>query len=149
VAAVTKPCQNGRQPSRRLWDKGEAVAVVDAAAVEPRIRRREGREYTKANAAASKTTASNQRARAGGEMEVPTAANGAVVAAPWEEAVKEHGSNVLVVGGGRGWVGFVSRHVTGSHVFNKCRKTWDVLRQIGDIQDMSCRVDDMSATCAS
>ena len=58
-----------------------------------------GREYTKANAAASKTTASNQRARAGGEMEVPAAANGAVVAALWEEAAKEHGSDVLVVGG--------------------------------------------------
>ena len=58
--------------------------------MEPRIRRREGREYTKANAAASKMTASNQRARAGGEMEVSTAANGAVVAAPWEEAAEEH-----------------------------------------------------------
>ena len=44
VAAVAKPCRNGRQPSRRLWDKAEAVAVVDAAAVEPRIRRRGGRE---------------------------------------------------------------------------------------------------------
>ena len=34
---------------------------------------------------------SDRRARAGGEMEVPTAANGAVVAAPWEEAAEEHG----------------------------------------------------------
>ena len=42
VAAVVKPCRNGRQPSRRLWDKGEAIAVVDAAAVEPQICRREG-----------------------------------------------------------------------------------------------------------
>jgi hypothetical protein len=30
-------------------------------------------------------------------MDVLTAANGAVVAAPWEEAAKEHGSDVLVV----------------------------------------------------
>ena len=76
-------------------------------------------------------------------VEVPAAANGAVVAAPWEEAAKEHGSDVLVVGSDRGWVGFVSPHVTGSRVFNKCRETWGVSRQIGDIEDMSCRVGDM------
>ena len=79
-----------------------------------------GGEYTKANTAASKTTASNQRARAGGEIEVPAAPNGAVVAAPWEAAAKEHGRDVLVVYGGRGWVGFMTQHVTGSHIFNKC-----------------------------
>jgi hypothetical protein len=35
---------------------------------------------------------------AGGEMDVPTAANRAVVAEPWEEEAEEHGSDVLVVG---------------------------------------------------
>jgi hypothetical protein len=40
----------------------------------------------------------DRRAMAGGEMDVPTAANGAVVAAPWEEAAEEHESDVLVVG---------------------------------------------------
>jgi len=41
-------------------------------------------------------------------MDVPTSANGAVVAAPWEEAAEEHGSDVLVVDGGR-WVVVVCR----------------------------------------
>jgi hypothetical protein len=91
-----------------------------------------------------------QQAKQQRQIKGQAAANGAVVAAPWEEAAKEHGSDVLVVGGGRGWVGFVSGHVTGSHVFNKCHETWDVSRQIGNIEDMlSCHVGDMSATCAS
>ena len=48
----------------------------------------------------------------GGEMDMPTAANGAVVAAPWEEAAEEHGSDVLVVGWWSVVGGCVSRHVT-------------------------------------
>jgi hypothetical protein len=46
----------------------------------------------------------------GGEMDMPTAANGAVVAALWEEAAEEHGSDVLVVGGGWwGWLCVATR----------------------------------------
>ena len=77
--------------------------------------------------------ASDRMAMAGGEMDVPTEANGAVVAAMWEEVAEEHGSDVLVMGWWSVGGGCVSRHVTGSHVFNKCRETWDVSRQIGDI----------------
>ena len=58
------------------------------------------------------------RAMAGGEMDVPTAANTAVVAAPWEEAAEEHGSGsgVLVVGSRSVVGGCVVRYVTGRAV---------------------------------
>jgi hypothetical protein len=141
--------RNGRQPSRRLRDKGEAATVVDAAAVEPQTHRRGGEIFTKADTVTSEMVVSDHRALAGGERDVPTAANGAVEAALWEEVAEEHGSDVLVVGWWSVGGGCVSRHVTGSHVLKKCRKTWDVSREIGDIGDMSLCHEDMSATCAS
>ena len=129
---------------RRLSDEGEAATVVDATVVEPQTTHRLGGErFTKADTVTSKMVVLDRRAMAGGEMDVPTAANGAVVVAPWEEAAEEHGSDVLVVGGG-----CVSQHVTGSHMLNKCRETWDMSREIGDIGDMYRR-QDMSATCAT
>ena len=65
-----------------LWDKGEAATVVDAAAVG-------GERFAKADTVTSEMVASDRRAMAGSEMDVPTEANGAVVAAPWEEAAEE------------------------------------------------------------
>jgi hypothetical protein len=44
---------------------------------------------------ASKTTASDRRARAGGEIDRLAEANGAVLATPWEDAAKEHGGDVF------------------------------------------------------
>ena len=101
---------------RRLSDEGEAATVVDAAAVEPQTHRRGGERFAKADTVTSKIVASDRRVMAGGEMYVSTAANGAVVAAPWEEAAEEHGSDVLVVGWWSVVGGCVSRHVTGRAV---------------------------------
>ena len=117
--------------------------------MEPQTHRRGGEIFTKADTVTSEMVVSDQRAMAGGERDVPTAANGAVEAALWEEVAEEHGSDVLVVGWWSVGGGCVSRHVTGSHVLKKCRKTWDVSREIGDIGDMSLCHEDMSATCAS
>jgi hypothetical protein len=64
----------------------------------------------------STMVALDRRAMAGGEMDVPTAANGAVVAAPWEEAAEEHGSDVLVAGWWSEVGGCVSRHGLGRAV---------------------------------
>ena len=83
---------------RRLWDEGEAATVVDAAAVELQTHSHGGERLAKADTVTSKMVASDRRAMAGGEMDVPTAANRAVVAEPWEEEAEEHGSDVLVVG---------------------------------------------------
>ena len=55
---------------------------------------------------ASETTASDRRARAGGELNGVAEANGAELAALWEEAAKEHGGDVFVFlcgGCGRLW----------------------------------------------
>ncbi len=53
------------------------------------------REFTKGNIAASKTTASDRRARGGGVIDTLAESNGAVLASQWEEAAKEHGRGVL------------------------------------------------------
>ena len=52
---------------------------------------------------ASKTTASDRRARAGGEIDGLADANGAVFATPREEVAEEHGDDVFwVVAAGDG-----------------------------------------------
>ena len=64
----------------------------------------------------SKMVASDRMAMAGGEMDVPIEANGAVVAAMWEEVAEEHGSDVLAVGWWSVVGGCVLRQVTGRAV---------------------------------
>ena len=56
-------------------------------------------EFAKANAAASETTASDRRARGGGEIDTLAEASGAVLAAQWGEAAEEHGGGVGGDGG--------------------------------------------------
>lgn len=68
--------------------------------MERRIRGRDGgREYAKPNAAASKTAASDCRARPGGELKALAEGNGAVSATPREEASDGHGGDVFCVVG--------------------------------------------------
>ncbi len=46
------------------------------------------------NVAASKTTASDRRARGGGVIDTLAESNGAVLASQWGEAAEEHGGGV-------------------------------------------------------
>jgi len=62
---------------------------------------------------------------------------------------KSHCHDMGGAGGGRIGRQTVLPHVTGSHVFNKCRETLDMSLEIGDIEDMSPTRHDMSATCAT
>ena len=54
-----------------------------------------GSDYAKPNAAASKTTASDRRARGDGGIDTLTEANRSVLAAQCGEAAKEHGGDVF------------------------------------------------------
>jgi hypothetical protein len=76
---VGERCRSRRK--RRRWSRGHAGRRVS--------------EFAKANAAASKTTASDRRARGGGEIDTLAEASGAVLAAKWGEAAEEHGGDVF------------------------------------------------------
>ena len=56
-----------------------------------------GREFMKGNIVASKTTASDRKARGGGVIDTLAEANGSVLAAQWGEAAEEHGGDVVGV----------------------------------------------------
>ena len=109
---LSGPSKNGQIPHGGWETKRRAAAVFEAAAVERRIRGRDGgREYAKPNAAASKTAASDCRARPGGELKALAEGNGAVSATPREEASDGHGGDVFCV------VGRVGRSLVWSSVW--------------------------------
>ena len=94
--SMLRGLESGWRPLRRLCDVGERCRSR-------RKRRRWSRghagrrvsEFAKANAAASETTASDRRARGGGEIDTLAEASGAVLAAKWGEAAEEHGGDVF------------------------------------------------------